>query len=262
MYFKPLISSLGTIMVLNVSGLGRFCIFLSDSFRQIIFPPVRLKLVFQHMEFIGVRSFWIITMASVMVGAIFGIQFGQIFRVFGAESMIGAAASFALSKELAPVIGSFLVTGRAGSAITAEIANMKVNEQIDAMQIMAVNPIGYLVSPRILAAILIMPLLTAFFILCGVISAYIIGVEIFQIDEGIFIDKIRWITKPKYLLQGLQKSMIFGAIFASIGCFKGFYARGGAKGVGKATTEAVVSSLVVILVLDFFLSYFQQSSLF
>jgi len=245
-----------------VSGLGHYFMFCAATFRRMLFPPVNLRLLLHHMEFIGVKSIGVIILAAVMIGAVFGINFGTIMRLFGAESMIGAAASFALSKELAPVIGSFLVTGRSGSAMAAEMATMRVNEQIDAMQVMSVNPVGYLASPRVLASIIMMPLLSAFFIICGVLSCFIIGVLIFDVDQGIFIDKIKWISKPLHVIQGLQKAAIFGAIFSTIGCYKGFYASGGARGVGKATTEAVVLSLVTILLSDFFISYYQLEKLF
>lgn len=241
-----------------VSAFGLWVIFNKDTFINMLFPPVNRKLLINQMEFIGNRSFMIIVLASIMIGAVFGLQFGEIFRIFGAETMIGAAASFALSKELAPVIGAFLVTGRSGSAMAAEIATMKVNEQIDAMKVMAVNPIGYLVAPRVLAAMIVMPLLSSIFVIFGVLSAFFIGVVIFNVDVGLFLEKIKWISQPKHILQGMIKAVIFGWIFASIGCFQGFYAGGGAKGVGKATTKSVVFALVVILVSDFFISYLQM----
>jgi len=219
------------------------------------------RLLAQQMEFVGNKSLSSILLASVMIGAVFGIEFGKIFRLFGAESMLGAAASFALSKELAPVVGAFLVTGRAGSSMAAEIATMRVNEQIDALRVMGVNPIRYLAAPRILASILMLPMLSSFFVLCGILSAYVFGSLFFEIDSGIFIEKITWITRPTHLLEGFEKSMIFGALFSSIACFNGFYAKGGAKGVGQATTRSVVLALVSILVLDVFLSYFQMEKI-
>ncbi len=256
------LSLLGKQLTQVISGFGSYLIFSGKSLKQILFPRLAFNLVLQHMEFIGVRSFGIIILSAVMVGGVFGIQFGYIFRIFGVESLIGAAAAFALSKELSPVLGAFLVTGRAGSAMAAEIANMKINEQIDAMKVMAVNPIGYLASPRVIASILMVPLLAGFFTLCGVLSSYVVGVWLFNVDVGIFFDKIRWITKPQDILEGLQKAAIFGAIFSTISCYKGFTASGGARGVGRATTEAVVISLVVILVSDYFLSYLQMRRAF
>ena len=143
--------------------------------------------------------------------------------------------------------------------MTAEIATMKVNEQIDAMKVMAVDPIGYLASPRVLGAIIMMPLLSALFLLCGVLSSYIIGVWLFNVDVGVFLEKIKWITKPTDVLGGFQKAAIFGAFFSLISTYIGFRAQSNAKGVGLATTKAVVISLVVILVSDFFISYLQMS---
>ena len=182
---------------------------------------------------------------------------GDLFRIFGAESMMGAAAAYSLSKELAPLVGAMLVTGRAGSAMAAEIAIMRVNEQIDAMRVMAVNPYGYLMAPRIVASVLMMPLLTGFFILSGVFISFIIGITIFDVDVAMFFDKIKWIVSPSDIRQGMEKSLAFGLIFSLVGCYKGFTASGGAKGVGRATTSSVVISYVAIVICDFFLSYIQ-----
>ncbi len=240
-----------------ITAFGAYLIFSWASCKLIFRPGVSIKLLIQQMDFIGVRSFWITILASIMIGAVFGIQFGTIFRTFGAESMIGAAASFALSKELAPVITSFLIAGRAGSAIAAEIGNMKVGEQLDAMKVMAVNPLHYLAAPRIFAGMIMTPLLTGIFMLTGVFSAYAVGVLLFDIDRGVFIERINWITKPRHVFQGLEKAFIFGILLSTIGCYKGFSTEGGAKGVGRSTTEAVVTALVSILLVDFFLSYLQ-----
>jgi phospholipid/cholesterol/gamma-HCH transport system permease protein len=246
----------------NIASFGEYMIFSGDSLRRMFVPIVKGKLVLEQMEFIGVKSVGIVCLAAIMVGAVFAIQFGTIFRIFGAESMIGAAASFALSKELAPVIGSFLVAGRSGSAMAAEIANMRVNDQLDALHIMAVNPLSYLVAPRLLAATVMVPLLSCLFVLIGVLSCFVIGVGLFDVDQGIFFEKIRWISKPEHILQCMEKGVFFGAIIATIGCYKGFKASGGATGVGRATTEAVVLSLVSILVSDFFISYLQFGEIF
>jgi phospholipid/cholesterol/gamma-HCH transport system permease protein len=247
----------GQRLLTPISNFGDYLLFVGKACYRIVVPPVSLKLLILQLEFVGTRSFTITVLSGIMIGAVFGLQFGNIFRIFGAESMIGAAAGVALSKELAPVIGSFLVTGRAGSSMAAEIATMRVNEQIDAMRIMAVNPVWYLVAPRIAASMIMMPLLTGIFVLAGVASSYVIGVMLFNVDVGIFFENITWIVKPEHLVEGLQKAVIFGMIFSSLGCYMGFNASGGAKGVGKAVTAAVVISLVTILISDFFLSYMQ-----
>ncbi|MCX6124075.1 MAG: ABC transporter permease [Proteobacteria bacterium] len=236
---------LQAVFIQPIESLGALIKFIGNAILRTFRPRMSLRLFMKQCEFTGNMSLGVMILAGIMIGAVFGLQFGEILKIFGAEGMIGAAAGFALTKELAPVIGSFLVTARAGSSMAAEIATMRVNEQIDAMRVMAVNPYNYLVAPRIWASIFMMPLLTGIFILSGVT------------DLAVFFDKIQWIIKPRHLLEGMQKSMVFGLIFSSIGCYKGFHAAGGAKGVGKATTEAVVISLVTILVVDFFISYAQ-----
>lgn len=245
-----------------LTGFGAYLMFTADTFRRMFVPTVQWRLLLQQLEFVGNKSLSSILLASVMIGAVFGIEFGKIFRLFGTESMLGAAAAFALSKELAPVVGAFLVTGRAGSSMAAEIATMRVNEQIDALQVMAVNPVRYLCAPRVLASILMMPLLAGVFVICGILSAYCFGSLFFEIDSGVFLDKITWISKPAHLIEGLEKAMLFGALFSSIACYMGFHAKGGAKGVGKATTCSVVMALVSILIVDFFVSYFKMERIF
>lgn len=252
----------GTFATKPLTAIGKYTIFLSRSISGCFHPPVRLKLLMRQLEFVGNRSFNIIVISGTMVGAVFGLILGDIFRKFGAESMLGAVAGIALSKELAPVFCGFLVTARAGSSMAAELATMRVNEQIDAMRVMAVNPYAYLVAPRILGAVIMLPLLTAIFILVGVATAFLIGKAIFEVDVGTFFEKLRWMVKPRYIFQGMEKGAVFGIILSSIGCYKGFFAGGGAKGVGRATTEAVVLSLVAILVIDYFLSYLQFDKTF
>ena len=243
-----------------VTMLGSIVKFLGNALLRSVRPRMSFALFIRQCEFTGNQSIGVIILAGMMIGAVFGLQFGEILRIFGAEGMIGASAGFALSKELAPVIGSFLVTARAGSSMAAEIATMRVNEQIDAMRVMAVNPYNYLVAPRIWASVAMMPLLSLIFVLSGVFCSFLIGVVVYDVDLAVFFDKIQWIIKPSHLWEGVQKAMVFGAILSVIGCYKGFNAEGGAKGVGRATTEAVVISLVTILIVDFFMSYAQYLS--
>ena len=262
MPFVKAVSAIGELTTKPVNAIGSYTMFIGIAIKNCFFPPVKAFLLFKQMEFVGNKSFGIIVISAVMIGAVFGLILGDIFRTFGAESMLGAAAGISLSKELAPVFAGFLVTARAGSAMAAEIATMRVNEQIDAMRVMAVNPHGYLVAPRILASVIMLPLLTCIFILTGVFTAFLIGITFFDIDVGTFFEKMRWMVKTKYIFQGMTKGAVFGFILAAIGCYKGFHAGGGAKGVGRATTEAVVISLVVILVSDYFISYLQFDAVF
>lgn len=260
--FVRVVTLVGELTLKPIESIGKYSIFVGNSLTRCVFPPVKLRLLFRQLEFIGNRSFSIIVISATMIGAVFGFILGDIFRPFGAETMLGAAAGIAMSKELAPVLAGFLVTARGGSSMAAEIATMRVNEQIDAMRVMAVNPFGYLVAPRILATVIMLPLLTCIFILTGVFTAFVIAVAFFDVDVGTFFEKMRWMVKTRFILQGMQKAAVFGLIVASIGCYKGFFAGGGAKGVGRATTEAVVLSLVAILVADFVISYLQYESPF
>ena len=253
---KP-ISAIGRLVTLPVTVLGAYAQFTASGVRGMFFPLVDRQLLQKQMEFVGNRSFLIIVLAGAMVGGIFGFQLGEIFKIFGATSLIGAAAGYSLARELAPVVGAFLVTGRAGSAMAAEIATMRVNEQIDAMRVMSVNPFRYLVAPRILASVMMMPILTVFFVISGVASAFIVGVAYYDVDVAEFIEKIQWIVSGSDLFEGMQKAAVFGLVFSSVGCFKGFSARGGARGVGHATTTAVVTSYVLILLVDYVMTYLQ-----
>lgn len=251
------LKSLGGFSLDTVSSLGRFASFVGSTIKNGFYPLLSYKLLIAQIEFVGNRSFTIILLAGSMVGGIFGFQLADIFATFGAESMIGASTGFALSRELAPIVGSFLVTARAGSAMAAEIASMRINEQIDAMRVMAVNPYAYLTAPRVFAATLAMPLLCILFVFSGVLASYIIGTVFYDIDVADFQAKLEWIMSAEDISLGMQKSAFFGFIFSSVGCYQGFYARGGAKGVGKATTKAVVISYVSILVVDFLITYLQ-----
>lgn len=248
-------SVLQSVVLQPIALIGSIMRFFGNTLLRTVRPRMSIVLFFKQCEFVGNQSIGVMILSGMMIGAVFGLQFGEMFRIFGAEGMIGAAAGYALSKELAPVVGSFLVTARAGSSMAAEIATMRVNEQIDAMRVMAVNPYNYLVAPRIWASVAMMPLLTMIFIISGVFCSFMIGVTIYDVDLAVFFDKIQWIVKPRHLWEGAQKAMIFGLILSIVGCYKGFHANGGAKGVGRATTEAVVMSLVTILVVDFFISY-------
>jgi phospholipid/cholesterol/gamma-HCH transport system permease protein len=192
------------------------------------------------MAFIGYESTFIILLCGFFIGAAVSLQVGTIFVIFGAQSMLGAANAKALARELSPLMAGFLMAGRAGAAITAEISTMKVNEQIDAMEAMAVDPISYLVVPRLVASLLMLPLLVALFNLTGQIASLIIALSIFDIDQGIFFDKMARIVS-----------------WRDVACRYGLVASGGAKGVGKATTNAVVMMLLTLLGVDFVITYLQ-----
>jgi phospholipid/cholesterol/gamma-HCH transport system permease protein len=182
---------------------------------------------------------------------VFGIQLVDGVRQFGAENQVGAVVGLALTRELAPVFSAIMVSSRAGSAMTTELGSMRVTNQIDALTTMAVNPVQYLVVPRLIAGALMVPLLTMLFNLVGIFGAWFICVKVLGLDSGIFVDKVRWYVDTEDLTQGLVKATVFGFTVALIACRQGFFASGGAAGVGRATNRSVVHSAVAILILDY-----------
>jgi phospholipid/cholesterol/gamma-HCH transport system permease protein len=216
--------------------------------------PWRIRLFFKHLEFIGVNSVMVVGMTSLLTGMVLAMQTYYAFRMFAAESLVGATVALSMTRELGPVITALMVTGRAGSAIAAEIGSMRVTEQIDALRVMAVSPVQYLVAPRILAGLIMVPLLTALSDLIGVAGGYLIGVKLLGINAGIFMGRIYDLVDTGDVFNGLAKAAVFGVILTLVGCYKGYYTSGGAEGVGRATTNAVVVSSVLILVADYIMT--------
>ncbi|MBU0551784.1 ABC transporter permease [Myxococcota bacterium] len=235
-------------------GLGRLTTLFVETLIWAARPPYRIKLLFQAMEFVGVGSLFIVLLTGIFTGAVFSLQGAIAFKMFNAESMVGSTVAISLARELSPVLTGLMVTGRAGSGIATELGTMRVTEQIDALYTMAVNPVQYLIVPRVIAGLIMVPALCALFTLVGMMGSYLVGVHLLGIDEGAFLSKVYWFVDPPDLFSGLIKAAVFGVILTMVGCFKGFYASGGARGVGIATTQSVVVSSVTILIADYFLT--------
>ena len=219
-------------------------------------PPFRLRVIFKQMEFVGVNSIFVVLITGAFTGMVFALQSYYGFRMFRGESLVGATVALAVTRELGPVFTALMVTGRVGSAMTAEIGTMRVTEQIDALHTMSVNPIHYLVMPRIIAAVLMLPVLTIVSDFIGIVGGYFVGVNLLKINSGIFMAKIIELVELDDILNGLIKAAFFGLILSLIGCYKGMNTTGGAEGVGKATTQSVVLSSVTIFISDYFLTSF------
>lgn len=227
-----------------------------DTIKQAIRPPYKLERIFIQMEFIGVRSLFVVILVSTFTGMVLALQTYTGFRRFSAESMVGAIVAISLCRELGPVLTSIMVTARAGSAMAAEIGTMRVTEQIDALTVMAVNPVKYLIVPRIISSALVVPILTIISDYTGIVGGYIVGVKLLNINEGVYINRTIDLLEMSDIFNGLFKSIIFAILLSLIGCYKGYYTKGGARGVGKATTEAVVLACVVIFIADYVLTSF------
>jgi phospholipid/cholesterol/gamma-HCH transport system permease protein len=205
------------------------------------------------MESVGVDSLLVVILTGVFTGGVFTLQIIYGFKSFSAESMVGPTVAMAMTRELGPVLTALMVAGRIGSAMAAELSAMKVSEQMDALTVMAADPVKYLVAPRILAGILMLPLLTAIADAVGVVGGFFVAVGR-GLDPGVFTGRILEVVVMGDIYNGLIKAALFGFIISSVGCYEGFYTEGGASGVGRSTTKAVVISYVAILVSDFMLT--------
>jgi len=217
-------------------------------------PPYRVPLVVAQMEFVGVQSIFLVGLVGLFTGMVFAVQTVYGFRRFGAENMVGGVVALTLSREMAPVLTAIMVSARAGSGMAAELGNMRSSEQIDALETMAVNPVQYLVVPRMIAGVVMVPVLALIFFLVGIGGAWAVGVWGLSLDPGIFADRIKTMLKPSDITQGLIKALVFGFAVTLIACRHGYFASGGAVGVGQATTKAVVWGVVGVFVLDYIIT--------
>ncbi len=216
--------------------------------------PFRFGALFTQMEFIGVRSVWVVIATGVSTGMVLALQTYHGFKLFSSESLVGAIVALSMTRELGPVLTAIMVTGRAGSAIAAELGSMRVTEQIDALTVMALNPVKYLVVPRVVASLLMLPILTVIADFAGIVGGYFVGVNLLGISEGTYVARMTKYVDLNDIYNGLAKAACFGIILSIISCYKGFNTKGGAQGVGRSTTEAVVISSITILVADYVLT--------
>ncbi|HEU4582367.1 MAG TPA: ABC transporter permease [Polyangiaceae bacterium] len=237
-----------------LEGLGRFMLLTLDTLRWLVRPPFRVGQLLNAMEFIGVQSLFIIMLTGTFSGMVFALQSVNSLREYGAEGVVGSVVAISLTREISPVFSALMVTARAGSAIAAELGNMRVTEQIDALTTMAVSPVQYLLSPRLLAGVLMFPLLCIVYSTVGMIGAWFVAVKGLGIDPGIFIANIEEYMLPSDFWMGEIKAACFGFLVTAICGEQGFYASGGARGVGQATTRAVVQSAVALLIANYIIT--------
>lgn len=249
-----LISYVGRASINLVRKMGEITILLLQAIAWMIVPPYRLKATIKQMEFVGVKSISVVILTGIFTGGVLALQSHQGFKLFGAETLVGSIVALSMTRELGPVLTALMVNGRAGSAMAAELGTMRVTEQIDALYVMAANPIKYLIVPRIIAGVIMLPVLTVVSDFLGIIGGYFVGVFLLHINSGMFVANMLQYLDLDDIFHGLTKSVFFGLILTHIGCYKGFYTEGGAEGVGKATTEAVVISSVLILISDYILT--------
>jgi phospholipid/cholesterol/gamma-HCH transport system permease protein len=251
--------SLGARLGLGVAGpvlsflesLGEHMILLGQCMRWLFRRPFRPRLFLEQMEFVGVGSLPIIMLVGLFAGAVSALQAVLALRMFQQERWVGFGVGISLARELAPVFSALMITARAGSAMATELGSMRITEQIDALTTFAVNPVQYLVTPRVVASILMLPVMTIVFNVVGLVGGYFVAIVFYNVDFGQAAELYRFYTDPSDYVQGMIKAVIFGLAMSITACYQGFNVRGGAKEVGRATTRAVVASAVSVLVLDY-----------
>lgn len=254
------LAKLGNTVLYILTDLGRMTLFLLAAIRGLATPPFRHKELLRQIRFIGVGSLVVIFFTAISTGMVLGLQGYYSLNKFGAEGMLGSAVALTLIMELGPVLTALMVAGRAGSAMCAELGIMRISEQIDALECMAIDPFRFIISPKVLATLISVPILTAVFDVVGIAGGYFAGVGLMDVTPGSYIEGMRSSVTNHDIYLGVVKSFVFGLLVVWICCGRGFLVlkiRGagfGAESVSRVTTQAVVLSSIAVLVFDYLLT--------
>lgn len=217
-------------------------------------PRIQRKLTIRQMAHLGVDSLPIVSLTLLFAGMVMTLQIVDILMRYGAQSTLGGIMSVAMGRELGPILTGVVVAGRVGAAMTAELGTMKVTEQIDALRCMATNPVAYLVVPRFVSCVIMVPLLTFYGYLIGTGGGYAVAIYSAGLTHFTYMHSIEFFTEVSDVLFGLIKAMVFGGIISLVACYEGMHAKSGAEGVGQATTKSVVTSIIFIFITNYILS--------
>ncbi len=245
---------IGNRVIRFVEEAGRIIILFVQTLSWIFRPPFEGKEILKQMEEVGVRSFPVVIITAAFTGMVLALQSFTGFKRFGAETMVGTVVALSMTRELGPVLTGLMVSGRVGSAMAAELGTMRVTEQIDALYTLATNPIKFLIVPRFLAAMIMLPILVIFADVIGILGGYLVSVQILGTNPTLYFRRTWNFLELNDFYSGLLKAVFFGIIMATISCYQGFSAQGGAEGVGRATTKAVVMSSLTILISNYFIT--------
>jgi len=256
-----MLAGLGRMAITPVQELGRVVIFFLRGVTHLFSFPLQADKIIDQIYFIGTKSVFVICLTGAFTGMVLGLQGYYTLVKFGSEGLLGAAVALSLIREMGPVLAAIMVVARAGSAMAAEIGIMRISEQIDALETMDINPVRFLFSPRLGAALISFPFLTAIFDVVGIIGGYVTGSLLLGINSGLYFSRVESSVLMEDINGGFAKSFCFAAIVVTICCFKGYTTHlrkegFGAKGVSLSTTSAVVLSCVMILVADYVLTSF------
>jgi phospholipid/cholesterol/gamma-HCH transport system permease protein len=247
-------TSLGAIFIAQLGPLGRTGMFLGQTLFHSLTPPIKGERVLRQTWFIGWKSMLVIILTGTFTGMVVALQGFPTLRRVGSEALLGPMVSLSLIRELGAVLTALMVTGRAGSAIAAELGIMRTTEQIDALELMGLNPFRYLVVPKVLASLLALPVLTLVFDVLGIFGGYLVGVRLLGLNAGTYFGEMSNYVEMQDIVGGLYKALTFGLLISWVCCYKGYHSGHGAEGVSSATTQAVVSASVLILVADYFVT--------
>ena len=256
------IEAIGSFFTRFVASAGKFFLFFVSGVNQIFSLPVQTDKILDHIWFIGAKSVFVILLTGLFTGMVLGLQGYYTLVTFGSEAALGTAVSLTLIRDLGPVLGAIMITARAGSAMAAEIGVMRMSEQIDALVTMQIDPVRFVFSPRLLAAVLSFPLLTALFDMVGIFGGYLSGSLLLGINEAVYMDRVIHSVKLADIWGGFFKSIVFAFVVTTICCYRGYYSHVnrqgefGAKAVSLATTSAVVQSCVCVLICDYVITSF------
>ncbi len=250
-----LLGTVGRVTLNGLYALARVCVLIQDTFRWAFVAPItgkglRVRSAVAHFAEFGVRSLPIVALICFLVGAIMAMQASYQLARFGATRFIANLVGVAAMRELAPLMTAIILTGRSGSAIAAEIGSMKVAEELDALDVMGINPIRFLVAPKFLAMLVALPCLSVLATFIMIAGGYALSVGVLRVDSSLYIDQTLGALQMKDFVTGLVKSVFFGIVICLVGVYRGFQVEGGAEGVGRMTTSSVVTSIFLIIVVD------------
>ena len=245
---------LGRVFISFLNATGRLSIFASHSVAAIFRPPFYWRAITKQMLEIGYYSLPVVGLTAIFTGMVLALQSYTGFSRFNAESSIAAVVVISITRELGPVLAGLMVAGRVGASMAAEIGTMRVTEQIDALVTLSTNPYKYLIAPRIVAGVLMLPALVAVADIIGVFGGYLVSIHKLGFNPGVYLQNTFDFVETKDVVSGLVKASVFGFIIALMGCYNGFNSQRGAQGVGMATTNAVVTASILILVTNYIIT--------
>ena len=254
------LATIGEFFLAFFAQTGRLSVFVGQTLAAMLRPPIYFRIIGQQIIRIGYFSLPVVALTSFFTGGALAIQIYFGGNQFNSEAIVSSIVALGITRELGPVLGGLMVAGRVSAAIAAEIGTMRVTEQIDALTTLSTNPHKYLVAPRVIAATLCMPILALIADIIGIFGGFVVGTQSFGFNAAIYVQRtINFLTVDD-VTSGLIKAAVFGFIIAMMGCYNGYYSKGGAQGVGRATTNAVVSASIFILAANYLMTSLLFSS--